>query len=492
MADPKRVGAFPFRKLSPQDRSGNFAEVQQPYSEEEARREAERCLLCGTPVCIDACPVLLDVRGMNQAVAEGDYNMAYERIRETNPLLGVTARCCPQLQGLCEDACVLRWLGQPIGIGLVQKFVADWAAKNNQLAPPPVNPETGKRVAIVGAGPAGLAAAEMLRRYGHGVTLYETLNAAGGTALYGIPDYHLPKHVLSKEIESISRMGVRIATGIKIGEDTTLSQIREESDAVLITAGSKDTRKINTPGADLAGVIDGYRFLFDVYVDGVENYARNPKYELGKEIVVIGGGDSALDCARTALRLSGGKVTIAYRRTESEMPADPVMLEEAKEEGVKFMFLSQPGSYEGKDGKITSVRMNTMQLGPPDETGRKRPEPIEGKEFQIECSCVLLALGRGPDSFLSKKAGLQLGKNNAIVVDSKNHTSEEGVFAAGDVITGETLVVKAMASGREAAQRVHEYLLGIEDQHVSLYERYYKENSYKRMTEGGVAGPLPE
>lgn len=492
MADPKRVGAFPFRKLGPEDRKGNFAEVQQPYTEEEARKEAERCLLCGTPVCIDACPVLLDVRGMNQAVAEGDYNKAYERIRQTNTLIGVTARCCPQLQGLCEDACVLRWLGQPIGIGLVQRFIADWAVENNKLCAPPINPETGKRVAIVGAGPAGLAAAEMLRRHGHNVIVYEALNAAGGTALYGIPDYHLPKQVLSKEVEAIRKMGVRILTGIKIGEDITLSQLKEESDAVLIATGSKDTRKIDTPGTTLKGVIDGYRFLFDVYLDGVENYLRKPKYNLGKEIIVIGGGDSALDCARTALRLSSGKVTITYRRTESEMPADPVMLEEAKEEGVEFMFLSQPSFYGGRNGKVEFVKMNTMRLGPPDETGRGRPEPIKGKEFRVKCSCVLLAAGRGPDSFLSKKAGLKLGERNEVAVDSKNQTSEEGVFAAGDVITGETLVVKAMASGREAAQRVHEYLLGIEDQHVSLYERYYKENSYKRMTEGGVAGPLPD
>jgi glutamate synthase (NADPH/NADH) small chain len=189
--EPNRVGQFPFRKADPEERKRNFSEVQQPYSEEEVMREADRCLLCGTPVCIDACPVLLDVRGMNEAVARGDFKTAYERIRETNPLLGVTGRCCPQLQGLCEDACVLKWSGQPIGIGLIQRYVADWERKNKQ-PPPAVGADTGKRVAVIGAGPSGIAGADLLKRYGHHVVIYEALPSAGGTAWYGIPDYHLP------------------------------------------------------------------------------------------------------------------------------------------------------------------------------------------------------------------------------------------------------------------------------------------------------------
>jgi len=200
--EPSRVGQFPFRKSDPEERKNNFSEVQQPYTEEEVMREAERCLLCGTPVCIDACPVLLDVRGMNEAVARGDFNKAHERIRETNPLLGVTARCCPQLQGLCEDACVLRWSGQPIGIGLIQRYIADWERKQQRKPPDPsIFPDTGKNVAVIGSGPAGLAGAELLKRYGHNVTIYEELSRAGGTAWYGIPDYHLPKDVLNYEIE---------------------------------------------------------------------------------------------------------------------------------------------------------------------------------------------------------------------------------------------------------------------------------------------------
>jgi glutamate synthase (NADPH/NADH) small chain len=486
--EPNRVGQFPFRKSDPEERKKNFSEVQQPYTEEEVMREAERCLLCGTPVCIDACPVLLDVRGMNEAVARGDFSKAHERIRETNTLLGVTARCCPQLQGLCEDACVLRWSGQPIGIGLIQRYIADWERKQQKQPDPSTSPDTGKNVAVIGAGPAGLAGAELLKRYGHHVTIYEELSRPGGTAWYGIPDYHLPKNVLDYEIERIKGMGVNIKTDIKVGKDITLSQLQDGNDAILIATGSKDTLKLDTPGIDFEGIYDGYQFLEGVFVNGVEKYNKNnpDKYELGSDVIVIGGGDTALDCARTALRLTKGNVTIVYRRTENDMPADPIMLEEAKEEGVKFRFLAQPKSYEGDNGHVVGAVMYLMQLGKPDESGRREPEPVPNKEIKIECSSVLLAVGRGPNSFLQKKAGIKTGKKNAVAVDSQYKTSMKGVFAAGDVTTGETLVVKAMGSGREAAQRVHEYLMNLEQNHMSFYERYYTQNYYDRMLEGGA------
>lgn len=493
--EPNRVGAFPFHKSDPEERKKNFSEVQQSYSEEDVMKEANRCLLCGTPVCIDACPVLLDVRGMNEAVARGDFKKAHERIRETNPLLGVTARCCPQLQGLCEDACVLRWSGQPIGIGLIQRYVADWEHRQQQQPDPSVSSETGKKVAVIGAGPGGLAAAELLKRYGHRVTIYEELSTPGGTAWYGIPDYHLPKDVLLYEVERIKGMGVEIKTGVKVGKDITLSQLSDENNAILIATGSKDTVKLDTPGVDLKGIYDGYQFLETVFVNGIDSYMNNNnsnRYDLGKEVIIIGGGDTALDCARTALRLTGGNVVIVYRRTENDMPADPIMLEEAKEEGVKFRFLAEPKSYEGTDGQVMAATMNSMQLGAPDQTGRRSPQPVPGKEFKINCSSVLLAVGREPNSFLQVKAGLKTSKKNSIAINDQYKTSMKGVFAAGDVTTGETLVVKAMSSGREAAQRVHEYLMNLEENHMSFYERYYIQNSYDSMMEGGETGPPPE
>lgn len=489
--DPKRVGPFPFPKSDPEKREDDFSEVKIPYTRLEVIEEAKRCLLCGTPVCIDACPVQMDVRGMCEAVARKDFKTAFGRIRNTNALLGVTARCCPQLVGLCEDACVMRWGGQPISIGMIQGFVSDWEQKKARQPDPEKSKETGKEVSIVGAGPAGLAAASLLSKYGHSVTIYEESNSPGGTAWYGIPDYHLPKDVLIYEIERIKDQKVEIRTGVKVGRDISLSQLLSESDAVLITTGPKDVVKLDTPGVDLKGVYDGYHFLEEVFVNGLTSYLKDPKYDLGKEIIVVGGGDTALDAARTAKRLSKGNVTLVYRRTENEMPSDPIMVEEAREEGIEFKFLTDPKSYDSSRGRLASVTMNTMKLGSPDGTGRKKPEPMPGQEFVIKCNSVILAVGRGPNSFLQKKEGLKMGKKNSIVIDDHHRTSMPGVFAGGDVTTGETLVVSAMGSGRDAAQRVHEYLMNLDSKHVSLYEKYYLQGSIEFLKESEESGPPP-
>ncbi|MEM3684742.1 MAG: NAD(P)-dependent oxidoreductase [Conexivisphaerales archaeon] len=490
LVQPKRVRTFPFPKADPAKRKKDFSEVQQAYSKEEAMEEADRCLRCGTPVCIDACPVHLDVRGMNDAVAKGDFEQAYRRIRETNPLLGVTARCCPQLMGLCEDACVLRWQGEPVAIGMIQRFVADWERKHRQ-PDPSIEKATGKRVAVIGAGPAGLAAAELLRRYGHSVVVYEELQYAGGTAWYGIPDYHLPKDVLQYEVDRIKEMGIEIRYNISIGKQVTLTDLLDEFDAVLIATGCKDVMKLDIAGSNLKGVYDAYDFLQDVFVRGIDEYIKHPKYELGKDIIVIGGGDSALDAARTALRLTNGNVTIVYRRTENEMPADPTIVDEAKEEGIQFKFLAAPKSFNGSNNRLVSVTMYTMKLGAPDQTGRRSPEPVEGEDFNMKCDSVILAIGRAPNSFIQKVYNLKTGKRNSLYVDDHYRTSMERVFGTGDVVTGESLVVKAMAHGREAAQRIHEYLMNMEDKHISLYEKYYNERTYEKFVEGAYDGLPP-
>jgi glutamate synthase (NADPH/NADH) small chain len=491
---PKRVGPFPFPKQDPEARKKDFSEVQIRYTQLEVIEEAKRCLLCGTPTCIDACPVQMDVRGMCEAVSRGDFKTAYERIRDTNALIGVTARCCPQLQTLCESACVVQWGGQAISIGMIQRYCSDWE-KNEERQPDPERaPDSGKHVSIVGGGPSGLAAASLLRRYGHGVTIYEELPYAGGTAWYGIPNYHLPKDVLQYEIERIKGLGVEIKTGTKVGRDVMLNDLLSQgSDAVLITTGPKDVTKLGTPGIDLDGVHDGYRFLEDVFVNGLDEYLKNPKYDLGGDILVIGAGDTALDNARVAKRLTGGNVTIVYRRTEKDAPSDPIMVDEAKEEGIQFKYLANPKRFNGDEsGKLVSTTMDTMQLGQPDETGRSMPEPVPGKEFEMKSSAVLLAVGRGPNSFLQKQVGLKMGNKNSIAVDDHFRTSMTGVFAAGDVTTGETLVVKAMGSGRDAAQRVHEYLMGIkDDEHVSLYEQYFVQRSFEVMSRGQSIGTPP-
>jgi glutamate synthase (NADPH) small chain len=483
----ERTSKFPFPKLDASLREGNFEEVQLPYTMEEAMAEASRCLTCGNPVCIDVCPLQTDIRGMCEAVARGEFETAYHRVRETNALLGTTARCCPQLDSLCEAACVIGTQGQPVASGMIQRFVADWERTVSQQPDPKSMKETGKKVAIVGGGPAGLAAAELLRRYGHQVTIYEDLPVLGGTAWYGIPDYHLPKDVLQYESSRIVGMGVEVRTGVKVGKKPTLDDLRSDFDAVVIATGAKDVSKFDTQGSDLKGVYDGYKFLEDVFVSGVENYLDKPTYDLGKRVLVIGGGDSALDCARTALRLTGGEVTIVYRRTEAEMPVDEILIEEGKEEGLKLKFLLAPKEYIGVNGRVTRTTMTVMKLGDVDSSGRRSPVPT-GEILDMECDSVIVAIGRGPNSYLQQLAGLKTGWKKAITVDEKSMSSLPGVFAAGDVVTGESLVVKAMAAGRDAAQRVHEYLMMLDMQHISLYDYYFTRRTsgrcYREMLDG--------
>ena len=490
----ERVSQFPFPKLDASLREGNFEEVQLPYTMEQAMAEASRCVTCGDPLCIDVCPVQTDIRGMCEAVARGDFQTAYHRIRETNAFLGTTARCCPQLDSLCEAACVVGTQGQPVASGMIQRFVADWERTVSRQPDPLVMEPTGKKVAIVGGGPAGLAAAELLRRYGHEVTIYEELDVLGGTAWYGIPDYHLPKDVLQYEAARVVGMGVEVKARVRVGRDVTLDGLRSDHDAVIIATGAKDVSKFDTPGSDLKGVYDGYRFLEDVFVNGVERYLEHPTYELGKKVLVIGGGDSALDCARTALRLTGGDVTIVYRRTEVEMPVDEILIEEGKEEGLKLKMLMAPKEYVGTDGHVTKTVMTVMKLGEVDSSGRRSPVPT-GEAVEMECDSVIIAIGRGPNSYLQKLAGLKLGWKNAIAIDDHSMSSMPGVFAAGDVVTGESLVVKAMGSAREAAQHAHEYLMTLESQHVSLYDYYFtrktSDSYYREMLDGKEEGYTP-
>ncbi|MDR4511025.1 MAG: FAD-dependent oxidoreductase [Nitrososphaeraceae archaeon] len=289
-------------------------------------------------------------------------------------------------------------------------------------------------------------------------------------------------------------MGVKIITQTKIGKDITLYQLLEENDAVLITTGSKDTANLTIPGINLEGVLSGYEFLETVFSEGLESYLINPKYNLGNDIIVIGGGDTSLDCARTALRLTEGKgnVTVLCLHSENGLHVDPIMLEEAKEEGVKFRFLGQAKCFESDNkGHVIETIIDSMVMSAPDQSGKRHMEIIPNKEFKMPSSTVLIAIGRGPNSFLQKKAGIKTGKRNSIAITSDYRTSIKGVFAAGDVTSGETLIVKAMQKGREGAQRVHEYLMDLKDNHISFYQQYYTQKSYDKMLEGKTDFTLP-
>jgi glutamate synthase (NADPH/NADH) small chain len=474
---PKRVGAWPFPKKNKKQREKNFKEVQICYSEEEAVTEAKRCILCPVPSCVKACPVNSDVLGMMEDIQERKFDSAFKKIRETNCLPGSTARVCPQLD-LCEAKCVLSRRGDPVSIGMLQRFVSDLGIEQGEKIMPDIAKRSGKSVSIVGGGPAGLSAADLLLRAGHKVTIFETQRKLGGTAMYGIPNFHLPKDLLDSEIKQLKDMGMEVRPDSKVGSSISLEEIFEEGfDAILIATGAKNITPFNVEGVDLKGVYDAYDFLINL--DRIEFY-KNPKinipYQVGNKVLVVGGGDTAIDASRTAVRIGAKEVTQMYRRSENEMTAYRLGREMAKEEGVKIKYLHVPTRFIGDEkGWVKEAECIKMRLGEPDDSGRARPIPIEGSEFKIDIDTVFIAIGRGPNTFLQEKENIKMEKWGGITINPETYeTSYEGVFAAGDVVTGETLVVSAMAEGRKAAQRVHEYLTQSVER-LNLYEKYFNE-----------------
>lgn len=450
-------------RLLPLDkRKKTFGEPVLGYSEAEAVLEAQRCLQCGSVVCMEACPLSVDVKGMIQALQNQDFRDAARILGKTNCLPGTTARVCPQLLGLCESACVMQWQGDPIAVGLLQRFVADWAREHKSYQKTWKATKSGLSVAIVGAGPAGLAAADFLIEKGHDVTIFEELKKVGGTAMYGIPDYHLAKDVLDYEVECIKQKGVVVKTGVTIGRDIGISTLFDQGFyAVLLATGCRDVIRFEAPGTGLVGVYDGYEFLKQVSLGGSERFLTGSSSSLGRVVAVVGGGNTAIDAARTSIRLGAEKVLLIYRRSMAEMPADISMIQAAEEEGAEFVFLTAPVRFYGDDKKhVRRMECVKMQLGEPDKSGRSRPIPVQGSNFMVDVDSVILAVGRKPDSRIPVNEGLKMGEAGGIAVDSNSfETSMQGVFAAGDVVTGETLVCKAMASGRMAAEKVHSFLL---------------------------------
>jgi len=449
----------------PQERNKQFKEVNLGYSEELARQEALRCIECAKPTCVDTCPVGVKVRDFVQLIVDGDYLGAAAKIREDNVLPAITGRVCPQ-EDHCEGGCLMGKKVQPLGIGYLERFVADYEQQHMDRSTIRKAQPSGKRVAIVGSGPSGLTAAGDLVQKGHEVHVFEALHELGGVLVYGIPEFRLPKQIIREQIDYMRAMGVHFETNVVIGKTVTVNELMEEEgfDAVFIGTGAGLPVFMGIPGEHLNGVYSANEFLTRINLMHAYEFPNfdEPMLDFrGKNVAVIGGGNTALDAIRSALRLGAGKAYVLYRRSEAEMPARKEEVKHAKEEGIEFRVLTNPIEFlsDGK-GWLSGVRCMRMELGEPDASGRRRPVPIEGSEFEIPLSVAVIAIGTSANPLIqSTTPGLATNKRNYIEADAvTQRTSRKGVFAGGDIVTGSATVILAMGAGRRAAKSIHEYL----------------------------------
>jgi len=452
--------AVPVRKLSLEERKATFKEVVLGYTAEEAIAEARRCLQCKNPPCVQACPLHIDIPGFIRLVAEGRFEEALAKVKERNDFPAITGRVCPQ-ELLCQRACTMGRLGDPISIGKLERFLGDYEISRG-IRVPKVGAKTGKRVAVVGSGPAGLTVAADLAKLGHSVTIFEALHKPGGVLTYGVPDFRLPKSVVDAYVDYVRRLGVEIRVDSVIGRLYTIDELLERYDAVFIGTGAGTPKFLGVPGENLNGVYSANEFLIRV---NLMRACEFPEYDtpikVGRRVVVIGGGNVAMDAARVALRLGAEEVVVLYRRTEAEMPARREEVENAKEEGVKFVFLAQPIGFIGdKDGWVRKVKCVRMRLGEPDESGRRRPIPIPGSEFAVDADTVVIAIGARVNPLIQRTCPrLKVRRDGTIVTDEWGRTSIPRVYAAGDVVTGAATVIEAIASGKRVAEAIHRDLM---------------------------------
>ena len=445
------------------ERARSFDEVALGYTEEQARAEAERCLQCRNATCIEGCPVNIDIKSFIGHMIEGDYTDAVTVLKERNALPAVCGRVCPQ-EEQCEIACVLAKKGDPVAIGRLERWLGDFdlACEIEHRCVPEVAESSGFRCAIVGSGPAGLACAGELGRLGHSVTIFESLHAPGGVLTYGIPEFRLPMHVVEAEIDMLSQMGVEIVLDTVIGATMTLGELTAEEgfDAVFIGSGAGLPVFMNIPGENLNGVYSANEFLTRVNLMRAYEFpkADTPVWR-GRKVAVVGGGNVAMDSARTALRLGAEEVFLAYRRSEDEMPARIEEVHHAREEGVEFKMLCAPVEITGHDGFVTGLVATRMELGEPDASGRRAPMCVMGSEFEIECDTVIMAVGTRANPILSKAAPeLELNKWGYIAADDLGATNLPGVYAGGDIVTGAATVILAMGAGKTSAIAMDAYL----------------------------------
>ena len=449
----------PMPLQDPEERRRNFNEVALGYTEEQALAEAARCLQCKDPKCVQGCPVNIDIPAFIACVAERDFDEAIRTIKLTNALPAVCGRVCPQ-EVQCEQYCVLAKKGQPIAIGRLERFAADHESTGGVAAPHKVK-STGKKVAVVGSGPAGLTAAADLAKAGHSVTIFESLHEPGGVLTYGIPEFRLPKAIVRQEVDYIKQLGVDIKVDYVIGKIKTLDELRDEFDAVFLGTGAGLPNFMGIEGENLNGVYSANEFLTRV---NLMKAFRFPDYDTpikrGKKVIVVGGGNVAMDAARCALRLGADEVSIVYRRGEDELPARREEVENAKEEGIIFRLLTNPVRILGDDKmNVKSVECIRMELGEPDASGRRRPVSVKGSEHEIEADTVIIAIGTSPNPIIfSGSDGLESTSKGTIVVDDTGMSSLPGVCAGGDVVTGAATVISAMGAGKLAAQTINDHL----------------------------------
>ncbi len=459
MLEYKRV---PVREQPAQSRRANFEEVCLGYNLEEALQEAARCLNCKKPKCVQGCPVLIDIPGFIGKLRQGDVAGAAAVIAKDSALPAVCGRVCPQ-ETQCEGLCVLSNKGDPVSIGKLERFVADSARELQPTKPAPI-PPNGKRVAVIGSGPAGLTCAGELARKGYAVKIFEALHEAGGVLVYGIPEFRLPKErVVASEVEGVKRLGVEIETNTVVGRSVTIDELmrNEKFDAVFIGSGAGLPKFMGIPGENANGVFSANEYLTRANLMRAGQPGADTPLHTGRRVAVVGGGNVAMDAARTALR-NGAEVTVVYRRSEKELPARVEEVHHAKEEGIHFEFLTNPTEIlVDEKGWVTGMTCIRMGLGEPDDSGRRRPMTLEGTDFTLPVDMVIMALGTSPNPLIaSTTPGLSVNRWECLIANEEGLTTKEGVWAGGDAVTGAATVILAMGAGKTAAQSIHKALRG--------------------------------
>ena len=449
----------PMPEQDPKVRARNFQEVALGYTEEMAKEEAGRCLNCKNPKCVEGCPVNVRIPEFIKKVAEGDFKAAYEIITSTNALPALSGRVCPQ-ETQCESKCVRGIKGEPVAIGRLERFVADWYRENVNAMPEKV-PSNGKKVAVVGSGPAGLTAASDLAKKGYEVSIFEALHTAGGVLVYGIPEFRLPKSIVANEVKKLEAQGVKVMTNMVIGRVLTIDELFEMGfQAVFVGSGAGLPMFMHIPGESLKGVLSANEYLTRTNLMKAYDPNSDTPIIQSKAVAVVGGGNVAMDGARCAMRLGAEHVYIVYRRGEAEMPARLEEQHHAKEEGIEFKTLCNPVEILGdENGRVCGIKCVRMELGEPDASGRRRPVEVPGSEFVLDVDTVIMALGTSPNPLIrSTTPGLDTNRKGCLIVNENEMTTRDGVFAGGDAVTGAATVILAMGAGKKGAAAIDAYL----------------------------------